>query len=594
MSINKTTQYTTNPDSIPVNTPLGEKTTEEAFKERLIYVDSISDALALSTVDMDAGQQILVDGRLVFEFDGSALECVYGDFLSVAEMKTAPIREGSTVSTFSYYASDPDRGAGTYTALSGETADGYVTHDTLNGLVAVLTSELSVWNAGAKHFYNDGVNVGEDSTDAVQAALYFAKDSALGTTHTLSKLKTVHCNDGDFLISGTLKIPEGVVMDGGDKITSRLVMGWTTSTTKVIPWGHWDDTQNARPWGTTFTKNFGIKNLSFIPHYSEPGPSDTRVLDLIFTIEFMLHDVRFVLQKGAVGGGQLNATAIHMQKCIDSDWFNVTFDGGRDHIVAEVDAGQPTQWGCITSRATRLFSYNAKDNALRLDNDSDENTFDLRVHMPEQSGLNRGLFIESGQSNTVSVHAEGAQLRSGAIVRGTLNRVVASVKDASVSGTTIEGISNNVSAVLNNCGFVDTGVGSTVDTIYYKRGGGVSSLVVRDKSTSSVSTWQQVAQITFESGNPHTAFVTASAHGEVSGIGRELITNRFLVSQNSAGTVSITSDTAFANGTAIDLRVVGAGTNLANIEVQFTSGTAFNYDLTVQMQSDENARIAAV
>lgn len=60
MTINKTTQYITNPDIIPIVTSIGEQALVDAINQRIVYVDTISDLKALSTGALVDGQQVQI------------------------------------------------------------------------------------------------------------------------------------------------------------------------------------------------------------------------------------------------------------------------------------------------------------------------------------------------------------------------------------------------------------------------------------------------------------------------------------------------------------------------------------------------------
>ena len=148
------------------------------------------------------------------------------------------------------------------------------------------------------------------------------------------------------LIGRQLVFPEGIVLEGGDKISSRLCFSWGMST-KIVSYGRIHDQLNGNPAGTTYTKNWGLKNVSLMPYYPDPGPDNCIYLDYLYDIEPLLHNVRMVMHKGAVKGGQLNATAINFKKTIDPSFIDVTFDGGLNHIYG---LDSTYGWGVMNAR----------------------------------------------------------------------------------------------------------------------------------------------------------------------------------------------------------------------------------------------------
>lgn len=462
-----------------------------------------------------------------------------------------------------------------------------------------LSEKISIWKFGAVKFLNSGTNTTTDSTYAVQKAIYAAKKSALTTTHSISKVSTVFCDSGDVRISGQLVIPEGVVLDGVDKISGRLCFGWSI-TTKIVGYGRIYDQAQGNPVGTTFTKNWGLKNISLVPYYPEPGPGSCTYVDYLFDIEPLLHNVRFIMHKGAVSGGQLNAIAVGFRKCIEPDFQDVTFDGGLDHLYA-LDATYGTNgidgWGVVRGRLRGIYSYNAKGHGLLLGERSNGNKVELSVQMPEQVGTNRAVFISGAtpDNNEVQLTAIGTQLRYGAIVEGTRNRVTGSTT-GSVLGVDVRGSSNRVDMLLGTgVTWADSGLYSELKLPDFSKEAGVSKGVKRALNITTLSTWLNVAEVTFTIGTGHSAVVRASTSAEVGGIGRDCYDSTWLVGQNSGGTVTVSEmATPFNPMNSLKLRVVSNGTNKAAIQISLTTGTGALADIQFSMLADQYAKIKAM
>lgn len=455
--------------------------------------------------------------------------------------------------------------------------------------------ELNVWSFGAVKFINDGVSTTTDSTYAFQKAIYAAKKSPLTLTHSISDLRTVFCDGGGARIDGQLIFPEGVVLDGKDKLSSRLCFSWGV-TTKIISYGRIYDQLEGNPVGTTFTKNWGLKNLSLFPYYPESGPSSCTYFDYLYDIEPVLHSVRIVMHKGAISGGQLNATAAHFKKTIDPDFIDVTFDGGLNHLDA---SDSSYGWGMRTARMSGLYSYNAKSHALHTGNGSNNNTvrFDT-IQMPEQVGDNRGIFIEGdGKENNVDFRASGTKLKYGAIIEGTENTVTG-ISGGSVLGVDVRGSGNTAKVQLTGAtGWSDTGENSTLELPGLTKSNGISSGTKSAIPIPAVATWVDVAEITFSPGTGRGANLTASVSAQVEGVGRDCYDSRWLVGQTTTG---ITSAVEFTPGIfnpagVLKLRVVSSSANIAKLQVQIESASiAGTVDVSYTLISDKHIRIKTI
>lgn len=474
-----------------------------------------------------------------------------------------------------------------YLSGVGETSPGGT------GCWVSLSENISIWQFGAVKFLNNGTNTTTDSTYAVQKAIYAAKKSSLTLTHSISKLATVLCNSGDVRISGQLVVPEGVVLDGVDKISGRICFGWSV-TTKIVGYGRIYDQAQGNPIGTTFTKNWGLKNISLVPYYPETGPSSCTYVDYLFDIEPLLHNVRFILHKGAVSGGQLNAVGVGFRKCIDPDFQDVTFDGGLDHLYA-LDATYG--WGVITARCRGIYSYNARGHGVLLGEGSNNNDIEISVQMPEQVGTNRAVYISGATptGNVIRLKASGDMLKYGAIIEGTRNRVTGST-GGSVQGVDVRGSRNWADVILGDgVTWSDTGTYSEFKFSDVSKADGESKGVKRAISIAAVSTWLDVAEVSFTAGASHSAVVKASTTSEVAGIGRDCYDSTWLVGQNAAGVVATTEIAApFNPAGSLKLRVVSTGTNKAALQVSIATGTGALTDVQFSMRSDQYAKIKAL
>lgn len=455
--------------------------------------------------------------------------------------------------------------------------------------------ELSVWAFGAVKFLNDGVATAPDSTYAFQKALYAAKKSPLTATHSISDLKTVYCDGGNARIDRQLVFPEGVVLDGKDKLSSRLCFSWGL-TTKIIGYGRvYDQLQGNVP-ATTFTKNWGLKNLTLAPYYPASGPGSCVYVDYLFDIEPILHHIRIIMHKGAVLGGQLNATAAHFSKCIDPDFIDVTFDGGLNHL----DASDSTHgWGMRTARMSGLYSYNAKSHALHTGNGSNNNTvrFDT-IQMPEQVGDNRAIFIEGdGEENTIDFRASGSKLKYGAIIEGTQNTVTG-ISGGSVLGVDVRGSGNTAKVQLTGAtGWSDTGENSTLELPGLSKARGVSNGTKSAIPLPVVATWVDVAEITFSPGAGRGASLSASVSAQIEGVGRDCYDSRWLVGQTTGGVTSANEFTSgiFNPAGVLKLRVISSSANIAKLQVQIASASIIGtVDVAYTLRSDKYARIKTI
>jgi hypothetical protein len=421
-----------------------------------------------------------------------------------------------------------------------------------------------------------------DSTAAIQVAIDLANPTPL-STHTVSDIKVVWVPDGTYRVDGQLVMREGVFLVGSGVTAARLQFGWTGGTSKIIGYGQKYDVLQSNPPGTTFTKNWGLQNITLMPSYTESGPGSCAYIDSLFDIELTLINVRIIMHKGAVGGGQLNAIGLRLEKSIDLKMYGVTFDGGTDHISA---AGA-SSFGMTNAICTGVFSYCPKNHSLYMTSDSNYNSIDICIQHDSGVGSNRGILLESGTGNRLHIHAFGAILKTGAIVRGTSNILSGFVKDAATTGVSIEGDDCSFYGRTENCGVTDLGAGSVISSPDYARGAGRIVVPIDNKVNSTVSTWQDIASITFPTGVFKTCTVWVDVHGEIAGVGRESYSNQFAISQNSSGTIVVTAGTPFLVGTHIEAQFVSVVARIAKLQVRFvTLGTSFSYSADMEVHGD--------
>lgn len=442
---------------------------------------------------------------------------------------------------------------------------------------------------GAIPFVNNG-GTGIDATASVQKALYSAKRNLPLLTHSVSDLRPVRGN-GWFLIQGALYYPEGICTDAGDQVSGGFAFGWST-TNKISGYGKLYDIQKGNPPGTTFTKNWGLKNMSLAPYYFELGPASCVYLDLLRDIEPRLQNVRFIMHKGAVSGGQLNATAIRMNRVTDADFDNVTMDGGANHIFSVV--GVP--WATITGRMSRIYSYNAQDNALFLASASHDNDIDIEIQMPEQIGSNFGVNLDDGYNNRINFNASGIRLRYGAIVDGHDNVVTGTINGALISTADIRGTNNQAFLSYSGLDPVDTGINSVIQSSKGLKIAGFTKANKRAVSLPSIGVWVDVARITFTPGFSGYCVLKATTSMEVVGVGRDCFDGQWFINQPATGVVVVSFDTAnkFNPNAFLNMQVVSAGLNLATLQVQIVSGTSASGDVQFELRGNSKVFLRAL
>lgn len=443
---------------------------------------------------------------------------------------------------------------------------------------------------GAIPFVNNG-GEGIDATASIQKALYSAKRNPPLLTHSISDLRPVRGN-GMFLVKGALYYPEGISTEATDPVSGGFAFGWTGATTKISGYGKLHDILSGNAPGTTFTKNWGIKNMSLTPYYFEAGPASCIYLDLLRDIEPRLENVRFIMHKGAVSGGQLNATGIRFDRVEDADFNSVTLDGGSNHLSTVVGAA----WGTARGRMSRIYSYNARDNALFLASGSNNNKIDIEIQMPEQVGTNYGVNIDDGYLNQITVLALGSKLRYGAIISGHNNTVIGTVTGALVSTADVRGEDNQAFLSYTGPDPVDTGKNSVIVSSKGIKIAGSTRGNKKDLSIPVVNTWYDVARVSFTSGASATCVVKATTSMEVAGNGRDCFDGRWFVQQSTAGAVGSTFDVAnkFTPSGWIEMQIVSAGTNIATLQVRIKSGTSAVCDVQFELCGNSKAFIKAL
>ena len=442
---------------------------------------------------------------------------------------------------------------------------------------------------GAVPFVNDG-RQGIDATIPIQKALYSAKRNAVLLTHSISDLRPVR-GRGMFLVQGTLYFPEGVVWEGTDMIATGFAFGWT-QTTKISGYGKLHDMQNGNAAGTTFTKNWGLKNMTMAPYYYESGPSSCVYLDLVRDIEPRLQDVRFIMHKGAVKGGQLNATAVRFAKVEDPDFNNITMDGGSNHLYTAFGV----EWGVRKARISRAYSYNARDNAVFLASASSKNKIEIEIQMAEQVGSNYGVNIEDGFDNRVDITASGSKLRYGAILNGHDNVVIGTINDALLSTVDVRGEGNQAILSYSGPSPVDTGKNSVIISSKGIKVAGVSQGNKSGLFLTTVNTWYDVAKISFAPGGAAGAVLKASIAMEVVGVDRDCFVGQWLVQTNAAGVVGSTFNVSskFSASNSIEMQVVPVGSSAANLQIRIVSGTSASGDVQFELSGDNKVTIKAL
>lgn len=279
-----------------------------------------------------------------------------------------------------------------------------------------------------------------DSTSAIQDAIDAAVPSP-ETTHSLDSRKAVVFPDGDYLINGTIIIPEGLNVIGQSREGTRLRMGWVDSLEKFKTYNDSLDTE---------TKNFQFRNLTIAPDYEQDAPEDpATVFRLRYAIEASFQNIRIIQHLGAIDGGDIETlTAFDLDKCVDVGMQHVIIDGGSYGIRARTSGGSS---GSRFGRFSNLFLYNQIEYGIDLADTSESNQFDqIHIQQPSARGTARtGMRIGTGCFNNVvtNLRSGGANQYKSLVIDGDGNVVTgAHLRASGTSGValTVAGGSNTI------------------------------------------------------------------------------------------------------------------------------------------------------
>lgn len=413
--------------------------------------------------------------------------------------------------------------------------------------------------------------VGEaDDTNRIQRAIDSFNTN--NNTWSISNVGTILFPPGDYLIKNTLRMREGVYLLGVSPYSSRFRFDWSGSLIGI---------SNQTISGESFTKNFGISNIGFLPDYNAPTPSSVVFLSFNFAIEPLVHNCRFILHKGAIGGGKINGTAIKLEKCINVDFDRLVFDGGLVGVSAT-----GTEWGSRNGRFNNLFFYGITNNCFGLNNTSFGNVINnILVESYETSGSGQGLTFDStsNDNSLTGFSIKGNGVKYGVICDSTKNTIVGTSQDATTTDILVRGDNNRIVGAFDSVD--DQGKSNTLLSDSVSKVSNKQFIQSVDKTLTDVNVWYSVFKITLPSSGG--VFITPTVIGQIEGVGRFMLRSEYFINRSTGATAAVENTAGkFSSGTGFEFQVINNASNEAEVQVRRVNGTSAVVSVGLELKED--------